>query len=86
MAEKIYYSHIPGCRYVAKDCSEHFFVGGQLTTSNEAVQKELDEQIAKGGFIIRNKPHGEVDKVALQVKVAVDEAAVKAAVLAAKDL
>lgn len=78
---KTYYSHVAGCRFITKDGGEHFFVGGQLTTTDGDVHKELDAQISKGGnYLITDKPKGgTVDKEALAALVQVKEAAATAA-------
>jgi hypothetical protein len=83
---KTYYHNVPNSRYIAKDGTEHIFVGGQFTTDDPAVQADLDKQIANGNSVIRDKARATVDVAALTAKTAVDKQAEAAAMAAALQL
>jgi len=78
-AAKTYYHNVANSRYIAKDGTEHIFVGGQLTTSDPEIQADLDKQIANGNSVIRTKTLATVDAAALALKLEVDKKAADAA-------
>lgn len=84
-APKTYYHNVHNSRYIAKDGTEYFFVGGQLTTTDAEVQADLDKQIANGNTVIRSQSRAVVDPAALAAKVEVDKKAEVAAALQLKN-
>lgn len=79
---KTYYS-TPGSTYIDKLGEVHVFTGGQLTTSDLAVQVDLDAQISRGVNHIRAGKMAAPDAAAIAAKLQIEKAAETAARLAA---
>ena len=80
---KMYYCTTPGSTYIDKAGEIHTFLGGQLTTSDPAVQADLDTQIARGVTHVRVAKMAAPDAAAIAAKLAIEKKAEIAAALAA---
>lgn len=82
---KTYYSTTPGSTYIDKLGEIHTFMGGQLTTSDPAIQADLDSQIARGVSHIRAAKLAAPDSAAITARLAIEKKAEIAATLAAAE-
>lgn len=71
---KRYFHQVPGARFIMPNGLEVVFLGGQFTTSDEAIMAELDQVVNKSSSLIYTKSEAAERIRAEQAKAAQDAA------------
>lgn len=83
LATKTYLHTIPGSRYVDKLGNDHYFLGGQFTTSDPEIIADLDKQIANKNSMLRGGKLATPDPAVIRAATEITKAAEAAARLEA---